>query len=270
MKNIPFSILNDTVFAFDCISAITLIPQKQFLSHMKLGRILNGFLYMLEGECVFSFEGEKVFCTPGTLIYLPTGSKHTYTALTESIKYIRVDFRMIDVSSSEEMVLTKHPYVIYDNAPFYASSLIEQLSDIFMTHTNGEKLKSKSILYDLMSHICFDLSNNSDKNSDIFKITAAINYIEKNFTKNISTAYLADMCNLSPSHFRRIFKKCKGCTPTEYKNTIRVEKAKSLLGNGELTITEISDRLGFESVYYFSRVFKEKVGVSAKEFRSTY
>lgn len=266
MIHIPFLELNNTVFALYDISSIELIPQNTFLSHVKNGRILNGFLYMLDGECLYSFNGETINIYPGMLIYLPKGSRHTYTALTKNIKYIRIDFRMLDVNSSEEIILTKYPYVIYDRSPLYVNSLIRQLTDIFMSHAYCTELKSKAVLYNILSHICSDINNNTCSVHDS-KIINATNYIENNLTKDISSEFLAELCNLSPSHFRRIFKQCKGYTPTEYKNILRIEKAKKMLNNQCINISEIADLLGFESIYYFSRVFKKVVGISPKEYR---
>ena len=267
MKQTSFAELNNTVFSLDDISAIELIPRNTFLSHVKHGRILNGFLYMVEGKCLYSFNGKTITIHPGTLIYLPKGSRHTYTALTRNIKYIRIDFRMLDLNSSDEIILTEYPDIIYENAPFYVDSLIKQLVKIFMTHTYGIKLKSQAILYDLLSHICTDIHNNA-VSGNTSKIADAINYIENNFTKEISSEYLAELCSLSPTHFRRIFKECIGCTPTEYRNMIRIEKAKVLLNNQSCSITKISDQLGFDNLYYFSRLFKKVVGISPNKYRA--
>ena len=60
----------------------------------------------------------------------------------------------------------------------------------------------------------------------------------------------------------RLFREETGTTPIEYRNRLRIQRACQLLRGRECTIGEIAALLGFESVYYFSRVFKKLTGVA--------
>ena len=72
---------------------------------------------------------------------------------------------------------------------------------------------------------------------------------------------------MSQSHFRRLFVKAAGYPPTLYRNRIRVHKAYEMLINGNLSITEISEAVGFCDIYYFSTIFKKIIGVSPRKVR---
>jgi AraC-like DNA-binding protein len=74
--------------------------------------------------------------------------------------------------------------------------------------------------------------------------------------------------NIDYSIFRKIFKEYTGISPGQYHLSLRIRQAKELLINTNLSIKEISYRLGFESIFYFSRVFKSKTGINPTEYKN--
>lgn len=99
----------------------------------------------------------------------------------------------------------------------------------------------------------------------------AIDTICRRIYENPSAAYrvekLARTVNLSPDHFSRLFRRLKGVTPREFILRARIESAQDLLRSSNHSIGRIAEILGYSDVYFFSRQFKEKVGVSPSEFR---
>jgi AraC-like DNA-binding protein len=73
--------------------------------------------------------------------------------------------------------------------------------------------------------------------------------------------------NVSYSRFRALFRRCTGLSPAQYHLQLRIRRACELLEGSALRIKEVADRLGFESPYYFSRLFKKKTGVSPEAWR---
>jgi len=73
--------------------------------------------------------------------------------------------------------------------------------------------------------------------------------------------------HLSTFYFCKMFKKATGLTFTDYLGRVRVEKAKSLLLNPNLRISEIAYAVGFQSLTHFNRVFRELTGRSPTNFR---
>ena len=78
---------------------------------------------------------------------------------------------------------------------------------------------------------------------------------------------LAAELGLSYSRFRTLFRKHTGRSPRQYQLDIRMNRAMELLKESQRTVTEISEILGFSAVYYFSRLFKQRVGKTPGQFR---
>jgi AraC-like DNA-binding protein len=94
-------------------------------------------------------------------------------------------------------------------------------------------------------------------------------YITENFRTRITLANLCFLFGINKTTLCRSFKAVYGTTVLDYINTLRIQEAKSYLQQGKLTITQISDALGFSSVHYFCRLFKQYTGLSPTEYIKT-
>jgi YesN/AraC family two-component response regulator len=98
-------------------------------------------------------------------------------------------------------------------------------------------------------------------------ITRARQYIHENQTEDLSLGQVARSVNTSVFYFCKMFKKSTGLNFTDYMSRIRVEKAKNLLLNRNLRISEIAYEVGFQSLTHFNRVFKKILGQSPSDYR---
>lgn len=95
------------------------------------------------------------------------------------------------------------------------------------------------------------------------KIYDIINYFDNHFTDNINLEeFIKTKTNLSHSCFNKQFRTVTRTTPREYINTLRINKAKALLENTEISVAEIANMVGYSDPLYFSRFFKKKTGMS--------
>ena len=100
-----------------------------------------------------------------------------------------------------------------------------------------------------------------------FLYKKAIDYIEENFHKEISLDELAGELGISSYYFSKLFKEEKGETFINFISDKRLEKARQLLAETDLSIKEITAEVGYNDQNYFSRIFKTKYGLSPKEYR---
>lgn len=98
-------------------------------------------------------------------------------------------------------------------------------------------------------------------------ILDSLSYIDENFNKNISLRDVSDSVCYSPSHFSYLFKAVMGQTFTEYLSNKRIEKALTLLRDTNMSITEISYEVGFNSISNFNKTFKYFTGQTPRNYR---
>jgi AraC-like DNA-binding protein len=105
-------------------------------------------------------------------------------------------------------------------------------------------------------------------NSELPVITRAKEFIQRNQGEELSLGLVARAVNTSTFYFCKLFKKSTGLNFTDYVARVRIEKAKNLLLNPHLRISEIAYEVGFQSLTHFNRVFKKILGQSPTEYRA--
>jgi len=105
------------------------------------------------------------------------------------------------------------------------------------------------------------------ENSESPVIRRARDFIAENQAEDLSLGQVAKAVNTSTFHFCKMIKKATGLNFTEYVSRVRVEKARNLLLNPNLRISEIAYEVGFQSLTHFNRVFKKFTGLSPTDYR---
>ncbi len=95
-------------------------------------------------------------------------------------------------------------------------------------------------------------------------------FIEANFTRPLGLDDVAGQVALSPKYLSLIFRKTTGFTVREFITNVRIEKAKQMLARQDMPVKEVAQRVGYDSIYHFSRVFRTTVGVPPTVFRQTH
>ncbi len=99
-------------------------------------------------------------------------------------------------------------------------------------------------------------------------IARAKQFIQENQAEDLSLGQVAKAVNMSAFYFCKMFKKSTGLNFTNYVSRVRIEKAKNLLLNRNLRVSEIAYEVGFQSLTHFNRAFKRIMGQSPTEYRS--
>ena len=99
-------------------------------------------------------------------------------------------------------------------------------------------------------------------------IARAKEFIQERHADNLRLAMVARAVSTSPFYFCKIFKKMTGTNFTDYLSSVRIEKAKNLLLNPDVQVSEIAFAVGFQSLTHFNRVFKRIVGMPPSQYRA--
>lgn len=99
------------------------------------------------------------------------------------------------------------------------------------------------------------------------RIVSVINYIKENPDKKINLSMLASMACLSPVYFHRLFKRTLHITPNKYIELQKIRQGYNLLYRSDMSIGEISLKLGYSDYETFSRAFKKNYEISPNDLR---
>ena len=142
-----------------------------------------------------------------------------------------------------------------------AKTLIRQMpSD---TSSDFSTLHFTALLYELIS--LFFKSNEGGKANSY--LNSAIQYIKAHFSEEITVENISSFVGISRKYLFALFKSALGLSPKEYIVNYRIEKAKHLLLSNDFSIGEVAWSVGYHDQLAFSKIFKEKTGVSPTKYR---
>ncbi len=115
----------------------------------------------------------------------------------------------------------------------------------------------------------FALRRSGERNRAAAAIDKVRSYIEEHMAEDLSLVRLANVIHFNPSYLSRLFKQECGVNLSEYIEEVRVGKARELLKQDELKISDIGIRIGYEAPHSFTRFFKKMTGVAPLEYRES-
>lgn len=101
-------------------------------------------------------------------------------------------------------------------------------------------------------------------------INRAVRYIEEHYAEPLSLQQVASHIHLNAAYFSHLFKKETGRSFVQFLIDLRMERAKQLLSNTDMNVTEVSGVIGYDLPNYFAKLFKQATGYSPKEYRKLY
>ncbi|WP_099469087.1 response regulator [Konateibacter massiliensis] len=163
------------------------------------------------------------------------------------------------------------------NILYLAISLLPQgeniVSEIFSDTPDGYRCiyryKSVPQVIEWLTRLQDGLCNILQERKSSYKNHIILNvqkYINSHIEEKLSLNDIAFVFGISPNYLSALFKKNSELGFTDYVNTTKIKRAKVLLKDSNLKVYEVADQLGFESAFYFSKVFKKVEGISPREF----
>jgi AraC-like DNA-binding protein len=232
------------------------------------GRVLQEYqlLYVTKGKGLFSsLLIQNIEISEGTVFLLKPGEWHTYRpdestgwecywvgfsgAITESLQN---ENTIIQIGYDEEMV-----------------GLYRKILEVSNGERPGYRQLLSGILIHLLAYLFFREKDNNWKDKEVLnKIDKARLMIREKLNSPVSPEELAAALNMSYTWFRRMFRQYTGLAPAQYITQLKIQKARELLSVTSMPIKEIALELGYESIDYFSTLFKKQTGTTPGQFRN--
>lgn len=238
---------------------------------------------VLDGEMCYNVNGEIVKMKKGEGIFVNAGQMHFgFSDRGAECNFICVIFHPILLCSlssyEQEFVLPviragSIPFVFLDPEIDWQCGILKQIYAVDQSRERKTApLNALSAFLVIWSLLYENLSSeNRTVNTESGDLTAARNmagFIQKNYTRRLSLEEIASSGAVGQSKCCRLFAKYFGQTPNAYLNQYRLDKSLELLGNKELSITEIALSSGFGGASYYAECFRKCYGKSPSEFRN--
>lgn len=249
---------------------------------------------MVQGTCFHIHNNESIKLIPGDVFLIVPGEDHAYAINSpiclynclfyldvfgqeiEAMKRVNSLFNfifkrvMLNLKCNRQDVLHVDPAAALSLKMILDKMLIEQ-----ERRTDGFELIQKAYL---MQYLCllgraWEKQFGKDEVLPEGKrnmLAEAVKYIECNIREDIRIDDVASRVYLSPNYFRKVFKETTGLSLVEYVNNVRISKAKKLLEEDNLSVSQAADAVGMADLNYFSRVFKSIVGEPPSEYKRRY
>jgi AraC-like DNA-binding protein len=237
------------------------------------GRTLDSFtlVYITHGSGTFeSQSGGKKTITDGDLFILYPGEWHRF----KPSKNTGWHEHWVEFDGEQARRIMHHP-AFSPKQPVYTIGADESILRLFLeisettqTQPPGFEQIIATQASQIVARLLARLQYSSPEDHDMeTHIRHACLHILQHAEQTIDTRQLSCKLGISHSAFRKHFKQITGLPPGQYQIQIRLNKARRLLRNSTLSIQEIAEQLGFDSIYYFSRLFKKKTGCSPLAYR---
>ena len=231
-------------------------------------------LHIYNGSGIITIDEEHIYVNLGDIVIINSNCIHYCIATSEHFSYhcLIID-RQFCISNGFD-----------SNAIKFESSFKDDRIGVLMTSLamlwkapdppEFKELKIKSMLLQIMEHICFDhrvlntYPVNINDSNKLTTVKLAIEFINKFYGQDISLTDVAEHVGTSQYYLAHIFKNITGNTFLAYLTRVRCEAAKKMLANTTLAISEISGKCGFQTPSYFAKKFKALYNILPHEYRS--
>ena len=237
-------------------------------------------LFLLDGKLLYDIderageinERSALLLDPGTTAHV-SGREAEYLALTLSSSYVldcavrtrlvhagaRVAFRASVVEQDERL-----------------ARLARDVADELLQEEAGQEMVVAALLEQTIIHLLRHHAN--VRRSDELelsrvglvdrRIRRAVELMHAHLDRDLPLEEIAAAAYLSPFHFARFFKKVTGASPHAYLATLRAARAQTLLAETDLSVTEVSARVGYSSPSHFTKAFRQATGLTPSAFRN--
>ncbi len=230
--------------------------------------------FIERGQRYLSCKNKEYTIEPGDLLLFNPRDNHT----CEQIDGKALDYRCINIQleimSKAVLEIAGKEYLPYfTQQVVFHSELVPLLKELHLIIMQEEKdFRKEEIFFFLLEQLIEEYTEQESPQPNCvqsMEAKAICEYLEKNYTKNITLDDLSNLTGLSKYYLLRSFTKQKGITPYSYLETIRIDQAKKLLEQG-VSPVDVALQTGFADQSHFSTFFKKFIGLTPRQYMNIF
>ncbi len=245
----------------------------EYFFNWEEGRVLKEFQinYITEGEGVLETQFGKFNLKKGCIFITFPGIWHRYKPFTKTgwtENYIGFNGSMAEKLIAEPQFSPKEPVFYFGIKEEFIDTYLK-IFDLVEKEQPGFQQIASGMIIKLLGYIVSFEKQKDFSGKRIAQVIESSRFeMRQNIGKELDLKEMAQKHNVSYSFFRKMFKKYTGVSPGQYHLQLRIMRAKELLVSTDKSIKEIGYELGFQSIFYFSNMFKKKTGDTPSNFRN--
>ncbi len=273
MRRSPQPLAGPDLDSFNAsVGEIGFLNYREADSGWRLRRLVNRRYtilgYSLSGSVHYTIAEQNYTVEPGTFALFPAGLPHSAKSdPADPWCFYSCGFELTLLTDAADRRFNQLERFIPSAEPDEARALFNDLHRHWLTRGHGSMLRCRGIILQLLANCVRSGAAARRSTPHARRIEKIVQQIQADPTAPISADELAAQADLSPSHFRQLFRTHTGHPVKQYHNWVRINRAKDLLLSGECNVNQTAERLGFRDIYYFSRLFKKMTGVNPSHFR---
>lgn len=225
---------------------------------------LGGEGEFVNGKTCFAIRSGSLFISsPSTVHAIKATARDPVTYYAILMNLAPDETLLIDTLAELERHM---PYHIGTNYRFF----FEEVKEKGLSSVGQRRQSACHQMFSLLFQLNAEGSHVGGNDSDSRHLERALRIMQKNVMGTLTLGELAAELNLTRSYFIRLFEKRMHQTPMKYYMKLKIEAAGALLTCTDLSVKEISARLGFSSEFHFSKQFKLKTGLAPTLYRRNY
>ncbi len=267
--------LTPVVFGDSAVKILHLsVPEKNRLCYNAHWHERMELSFVRSGSMRLILEDKEYVIPCGSLGIIPPEKTHAAFSGDNGVEYYTIMFHVTSFYNScfatekhlKPIVNLRNDFIPMTND----AEIIHTVSSIIKEQLDADEYSSLTIigriyiLLGLLCRKCLSFETPLECQSEDF--TIIFDYIANHYRNKISSAEISAKFGYCEAYFCRRFKAITGLTPMNYINILRLEKAKSLLMNGNTKISFVSAKCGFNSASYFSKLYKKHFGIAPKDY----
>lgn len=219
-------------------------------------------IFHVSGRATVRFNGQVLETEPNTVRFLPAGKN------TEYVVERREAGACFDICFYADRPISTEAFVLKCAKSEGIVALFKKAFSVWVAKGEGYYFECISLLYKIFA----ELQKQSYLPETQYQaIKPAIDYVNEHFLEEkISVAMLAERCGISPSYLKKLFVKKFGLPPSKYCIGLKINYACDLLQSGLYRISQVAELCGYADIYFFSRQFKNYMGISPSAFIEKY
>lgn len=240
----------------------------------------NEIYFLQSGKCNVYIDNETYCLEDGSVLFIPAFKEHTFiypfsqdvkrTVLYISTEQLNWYFNKDFKDEINNLFINKHLQLSRKSFS-NLSNIFEKIQFEKYSLDNMSELLTKAYFFELIIYLirCQRYTHNINQKTNLSNITIGeiVNFIENNYSRQLTLPEIAAQFGISESSLTKKIKIFTNMTFKEYLTKTRIEEAKSLLISSEKSITEIAYECGYNNSNFFGDVFKKAVGMSPSSYR---